>query len=65
MIGLFDRYFLVLAGRANVAELGAVASIPETNGDSFVLDWSLDWAELESSNAGETVAEPDAAANMK
>ena len=42
MTNLFDRYFLVLAGRVNAAECGVVASVSSVRNDSFTYGWPLD-----------------------
>lgn len=52
MLGLFDRYLLVLE-QTRGAERGVEASSAGRNGDSFILDWSLDTPELESSSTSE------------
>jgi hypothetical protein len=46
MSDLFDRYFMVLAGRLAAADCGAIASHSNAVGGGLSLGWPLDLPEL-------------------
>jgi hypothetical protein len=56
MSGLFDRYFLVLAGRVAEADCGAVASAPSPTAGAVSLGWPLDLPDTAPSEVDVLVA---------
>jgi hypothetical protein len=48
-MNLFDRYFVILAGRMNGCECGAIATIADSGDVAIRLSWPLDFPEEQSS----------------